>query len=316
MEWFPSSLLLMNAGNGNGNDANGEAANGQEAAGPRPVDVDGVLAGDTDALMSVAVDYGLPLIWAIVILIVSLIVGKILAGMAVNSMNRAKVDQTLGRFFGRIIYYLVLVIGLTFALSKFGINITTFAAVLAAAGFAIGMALSGTLSNFASGAMLLIFRPFRVGDVVSVAGITAKVNEIELFTTTFDTPDNRRIIIPNGAIYGGNIENISHHAERRVDVNVGVEYSADLDQTREVLGRAAESLKEKMVEGEGRGYAVVLLDLGDSSVNWVVRFWCKAPDFWAVKDALTRAVKRHLDEAGLGIPFPQMDVHLKGQSPS
>lgn len=268
------------------------------------------LGGDTDAMWTLAQDYLMPVVWALVILIAAVIVGKILAGMVQRTTDRAKVDPTLGRFFAKLVYYTVVILGVTFALGKFGVPITGFAAILAAAGFAVGMALSGTLSNFASGVMLLIFRPFKVGDVVNAAGVTAKVNEIELFTTTLDTPDNRRIIVPNGQIYGGTIENISFHTERRVDVAVGCDYNASLDDTRAILEKAAESLNEMMVQGEGRGYQIVLGDLGDSAVSWTVRFWCKAEDYWGVKEALTRAVKVHLDEAGIGIPFPQMDVHL------
>lgn len=273
-----------------------------------------LLSGDTGALMDLLkdYDYGLPVVWAIVTLVIALIVAKTIAGIIRRGCSRANVDKTLAGFFGKLVYYLVATVGVMFALGKFGINVTSFAAILAAAGFAVGMALSGTLANFAAGSMLLIFRPFKVGDVVNAAGITAKVHEIELFTTTFDTADNRRIIVPNGSIYGGTIENITYHPVRRVDVNVGCAYSADIDQTRAVLTGAAESLSEKNVQGEGRGFQVYLLELADSSVNWVVRFWTNTDDYWAVREALTRAVKTHLDEAGIGIPFPQMDVHLDG----
>jgi small conductance mechanosensitive channel len=271
------------------------------------------MEGDGEAVGQLFANYGLPVVWAVVILIAALFVGKIAAGMLRRSLGRAKVDETLGRFFAKVLFYVIVVFGVIFALSKFGIDVTAFAAVLAAAGFAVGMALSGTLSNFASGVMLLIFRPFKVGDVVNAAGITAKVHEIELFTTTFDTPDNRRIIVPNGGIYGGTIENITYHGERRVDVSVGCEYSADLAKTRETLGKAAESMSDRMLTGEGRGYQIVLIDLGDSSVNWTVRFWCKTADYWGVKEDLTAAVKQHLDDAGIGIPFPQMDVHVDGK---
>ena len=268
------------------------------------------VSGDTDAINALLMQYCLPLVWAIVIIVVTFIVAKMVSGMVRKAANKSKLDATLSGFFGKIVFYAILIIGGMFALSKFGIEVTSFAAILAAAGFAVGMAMAGTLSNFAAGTMLLVFRPFKVGDVVSAAGVTAKVNEIELFTTTLDTPDNRRIIVPNSQIYGGTIENISFHSERRVDVNVGVEYSADMDKTREVLSKAADTLAAKRIDGEGRGHVVYLLDLGDSSVNWVVRFWCNAADFWAVKEELTRAVKVELDAAGIGIPFPQMDVHL------
>jgi len=169
------------------------------------------------------------------------------------------------------------------------------------------MALSGTLGHFASGVMLLIFRPFKVGDVINAAGVIGKVYEIELFTTALDTPDNRRIIVPNGSIYGATIENISHHPTRRVDVAVGVDYSADIDKTREVLDAAARSVEGILSDPP---HAIVLGDLGDSAVNWTVRVWCNSADYWGIKEQLTRAVKQHLDQAGIGIPFPQMDVHL------
>ena len=270
-------------------------------------------SGDTDAMWELLQNYGLPVLWAVIILIAAMFAGKILSGMTRRALTRSKIEETLARFFGKLVYYVVLVFGVIFALSKFGIDVTAFAAILAAVGFAVGMALSGTLSNFAAGVMLLVFRPFKVGEVINAAGITAKVNEIELFTTTFDTFDNRRIIVPNGQIYGATIENITFHPERRVDVNVGVEYSADIDRTREVLEKAIDSLAEEyMIQGEGRGSQVMLVDLGDSSVNWVLRFWTRAADFWTVKEKLTRAAKMHLDEAGIGIPFPQMDVHLDG----
>ena len=272
--------------------------------------LDGAMQGDLSGAIDLFMEYGLPICGAIVILVVAFILGKIIARVVSRAAEKAKVDLTLSRFFGKMVYYLVLVVGVMIALGTVGIEVTSFAAILAAAGFAVGMALSGTLGNFAAGAMLLIFRPFKVGDVINAAGVTAKVDAIELFTTTLDTPDNRRIIVPNSSIYGGTIENITYHPERRCDVFVGVEYSADMDKTREVLTTAAESLDALNVKGEGRGFQVFLIDLGDSSVNWTVRFWTTDADFWIAKEQLTRAVKQHLDEAGIGIPFPQMDVHL------
>ncbi|MEM8781582.1 MAG: mechanosensitive ion channel domain-containing protein [Planctomycetota bacterium] len=274
---------------------------------------DGLMQGDVAASWPLIEKYVLPLAIAIVVLIVGIIISKIVAKMVGSMVRKAKVDETLARFFGKLVFYAGVILTLIVAAGRVGIETTGFAAVIAAAGFAVGMALSGTLSSFASGVMLLVFRPFKVGDVVNAAGITAKVNEIELFTTTLDTPDNRRIIVPNSAIYGGTIENISHHPERRCDVAVGVAYDADLDRTREVLEAAANSIADMRLDGEGRGHQIVLGDLGDSAVGWTVRFWCHAADYWGVKEALTRAVKQHLDEAGLGIPFPQMDVHVHQQ---
>ncbi len=197
------------------------------------------------------------------------------------------------------------------ALSLLGISVASFAAVVAAAGFAIGLAFQGTLSNFAAGVLLLVFRPFTVGDVINAAGVTAKVNQIDLFTTTLDTFDYRRIIVPNSQIAGDTIENVTHHDVRRCDVEVGVSYTAPLDETRAALTAAAEALGDQIVQGEGRGTQVVLTGLGDSAVTWVVRAWVRSDDFWRAKEQLIGDVKRRLDDAGIGIPFPQMDVHLK-----
>lgn len=265
--------------------------------------------GDFSAALHLIEKYVVPLASALALIIASYFVARFLARVVRKPIEK-HVDLTLGAFAGRLTFYLIMIFALLGVLGTFGVSVTSFAAVLAAAGFAIGMAFQGTLSNFASGVLLLVFRPYKVGDVINAAGITAKVTEIELFTTVLDTFDNRRIIVPNSQIAGGTIENVTYHTERRVDVAVGVDYAADLDKTRETLEAAARSLKEHLVEGEGRGYQVVLGDLGDSSVNWTVRFWTKADTFFVAKEGLTRAVKNHLDDAGIGIPFPQMDVHL------
>lgn len=271
--------------------------------------LEGLKNGNLEAAWPLIENYLIPAAGVLLGLIVAYMVAKFVARM-ISSPICKRVDETLGKFVGKMVYYAIMISVLIAVMGKFGLQVTSFAAILAAAGFAIGMAFQGTLGNFASGIMLLVFRPFKVGDVISAAGITAKVNEIDLFTTTFDTPDNRRIIVPNSAITAGTIENISHHSERRVDVHVGCDYSADLRQTREVLQQAAESLQNSMVIGEGRGYQIVLGTLGDSCINWTVRFWTRAENYWPVTEALTEAVKNHLDDAGIGIPFPQMDIHL------
>ena len=248
-----------------------------------------------------------------VMVLVLFLVGWVIAGwtgrLVRSACDKAKLDLTLGKFFAKMVRWVILLLVVLACLGAFGVETTSFAAVFAAAGFAVGMALQGSLSNFAAGVMLLIFRPFKVGDVVSVAGQTGKVDEIELFTTTLDTPDNRRLILPNSNVFGAVIENISYHEKRRADVNVGVEYSAQIDETRMVLLKAAMGVEGRLEQEEPK---IVLTGLGGSSVDWQVRVWCKREDFWAVKEATTRAVKLALDEAGIGIPFPQMDVHLDG----
>jgi len=266
-------------------------------------------SGDTEAIGVLVVDYLVPAGVFLLILIVAYFVGKFLGRLASTPVKN-KVDETLGTFVAKLVFWAIMVGAILGALQYVGIGIASFAAVIAAAGFAVGLAFQGTLSNFAAGVMVLVFRPFKVGQVVSVAGITAKVNEVDLFTTCFDTFDNRRIIVPNSEIFGSTIENVSHHAERRVDVAVGTAYSADLQATRAALQKAADSVGELIIPGEGRGTQVYLNALGDSAVSWAVRVWVPAAEYWAVKENLTAAVKNELDAAGIGIPFPQMDVHL------
>lgn len=271
---------------------------------------DGLLEGDLQAALPLVTSFVLPALVAVALLVGGAILAKIASGLVASAARKARIEETLVRFAAKLIFYAVFLLCVLTAMSYVGIPMTSFAAMIAAAGFAIGLALSGTLQNFAAGVMLLVFRPFKVGDVVNAAGLTAKVDAIELFTTTFDTFDNRRILVPNGEIYGSKIENVTFHAQRRVEVLVGVAYDADLDHTRAVLNAAADSIADMRVDGEGRGHQVFLDALGDSAVSWKVRFWTKKADFWPVHEALTRAVKMHLDDAGLSIPFPQMDIHL------
>ena len=274
--------------------------------------IDRATEGDLTGILALTEAYLLPAALVLLVLIVAYFLGKFLGRVTGGPVSR-RVDPTLGKFLQKLIFYAILVFALLGVLGYFGISVASFAAVLAAAGFAIGLAFQGTLANFAAGIMLLTFRPFRVGDVVKINGEMGVVDEIELFNTSIDTFDKRRVIMPNSDVFGNTIENVSHHPERRVDVNVGVAYDADLDKTREVLAAACETLKDKMIEGENRGYQVYLWELGDSSVNWIVRFWTAAENYWPIREQLTRAVKMQLDDAGLAIPFPQMDVHLDGK---
>jgi len=252
-------------------------------------------------------EHGPTVAGALVFLIVAWIVAGWVSALVRRGMERGRVDATLTRFTAKMASWAIRIIAVVSALGMFGVESTSFAALIGGAGLAVGLAFQGTLGSFAAGVMLLIFRPFKVGDVVTAAGVTAKVDEISLFTTTLDTPDNRRFIVPNGAIFGSTIENVTYHAHRRVDVAVGVEYAADIDATRAVLAKAIEGVEGVLADPAP---AVVLTGLGSSSVDWVVRAWAPTPDFFAVKERLTRSVKMHLDAADIGIPFPQMDVHL------
>lgn len=250
---------------------------------------------------------GWPVSKAIVLIVVVLLLAGWMRRLVTAASARAKVEITLARFFGNLAKYTILLLGGITILQTFGVQATSFAAVLAAVGFAIGMALSGTLSNVAAGVMLLIFRPFRVGDVVNAAGVVGVVDEIDLFTTTFDTFDKRRIIVPNGKIFGDTIENVTHHNVRRMEVGVGTEYRADVDRTRAVLEKVVASVEGGLQDPAPQ---VFLDGLGASSVDWKLRVWAEGAVFWDVRQRLVRDTKKALDEAGIGIPFPQRDVHI------
>ncbi|MCZ6837467.1 MAG: mechanosensitive ion channel [Planctomycetota bacterium] len=258
-----------------------------------------------------------PQLTTLMVVVVFLFFGWIssmwLARLTQRTLTKAKVDLTLTRFAGKAVKYAILLFVMLGCLSRFGIEMTSFAALIAACGFAIGLAFQGSLSNFAAGMMLLIFRPFKVGDFVDVGGQRGTVFEIGILATALDTSDNRRIIVPNSNVFGNIIENISFHDTRRVDVSVGVDYSADLDRTREVLADAIGLVDHILDEPESK---VALTGLGASSVDWVVRVWVDAADYWTVRENLLRAVKMSLDQAKIGIPYPQMDVHLSNMPAS
>ncbi len=229
------------------------------------------------------------------------------AGRYVGGIVSKKVDLTLGKFLTKAVRNLLMIVVAMGVLSYFDVDVTGLAAVLAAISFAIGMALQGTLGNFASGVMLLLFRPFKVEDYIVVADTEGTVEEIDLFTTRINTPDNRHVIVPNGEIFGSKLENYTRNDLRRVDVSVGAAYSADLDETRQALERAVMSVSESVVSPPPQVY---LDSLGASSVDWYLRVWCKPADYWGVREQLTAAAKTQLDIAGIGIPFPQMDIHV------
>nr|WP_315852700.1 mechanosensitive ion channel domain-containing protein [Allorhodopirellula solitaria] len=275
--------------------------------------------GDFSGIADYATTYLAPAVFSAGLGLFVIFIGYMIAKYLMRVISQPvcrRVDETLGKFIGKMVFYLIMLGVVGAVLSKLGAPLGGLAAMLAAAGFAIGLAFQGTLSNFAAGVLMLVFRPFKVGDFVTAASVSGKVNEIDLFTTTLDTPDNRRIIVPNSSIAGGTIENMTHHKHRRVEVLVGVDYGADLHVTRSALQQAIDQLAEHTVQGDDRGGAVVLAGLGDSAVQWKVRLWVLAKDYWPLNEALIAAVKTQLDAAGVSIPFPQMDVHVKSSSDS
>ncbi len=238
-------------------------------------------------------------------------------GRMVGGVVTQKIDVTLGKFLSKAVRnVLLLLVAMVVLEQRLGIQVAGFAAILAAAGFAIGMALQGTLGNFAAGVMLLVFRPFKVDDYIKVAGTEGKVEEIDLFTTRLNSSDNRHLIIPNAEVFGAKLENVSRNPIRRVDVNVGADYAADLDATRAALMRAVTKIDQVAAEqfaGDRPEPAVVLKELGASSVDWQLRVWCATKDYWGVREQLTAAAKQELDRANISIPFPQLDVNVVGK---
>ena len=224
-------------------------------------------------------------------------------------LTRAKVDQLLINFAVSILYWTLLLIVVIATLSALGIDTTALIALLGAAGIAVGIALQDSMKNFASGVLLVIFRPFNVDDFVEAGGTTGLVEEITLFTTQMRTPDNRSVIVPNGAIYADTITNYSARETRRVDMVFGIGYDDDMRKAQEIILDILKADERVLSEPEP---VVVLGELADSSVNFNVRPWCRNEDYWGVKADVTEKIKLAFDENGISIPYPQMDVHVNG----
>lgn len=252
--------------------------------------------------------YAFSLIMALVIFLVGKWLARKITNLLVAVLRKVKgMDETLIKFLENIVYYILMIVVILTALSELGVETTSFLAILGAAGLAIGLALKDSLGNFASGVMIILFKPFKVGDVVNAAGVTGSVSEVGIFNSVFITPDNQKIIIPNGAITSGSITNINAHTTRRVDLVVGIGYDDDIKKAKEVLNDIVSSNEKVLVD---RGITVAVSELADSSVNFVVRAWVNTPDYWDVKFGLTETVKLRFDEENISIPYPQQDLHL------
>ncbi len=252
--------------------------------------------------------YALSIMFALAIFVIGKFVARKATDIIIALMGKKKgMDETLLNFFSGLIYYALLVMVVLAALDQVGINTTSFLAILGAAGLAIGLALKDSLSNFASGVMLVFFKPFKIGDVVNAGGVTGKVIHIHLFNTEFTTPDNQKILVPNSAITSGAITNINAHNKRRVDLVIGIGYDDDIKKAKNILNSIVEEHEKVLIKD---GITVAVSELADSSVNFVVRAWVKTPDYWDVKFFLTEEIKLRFDKEGISIPYPQTDVHL------
>jgi small conductance mechanosensitive channel len=251
--------------------------------------------------------YGLKVISALVILILGRWVALGVAKIIKRVMIKSKVDETLVSFVRNLSYILLLAFVVIAALNQLGIQTTSFIAILGAAGLAIGLALQGALANFAAGVLMIIFKPFKIGDFIDGAGATGTVEKIEIFTTQLKTPDNKTIIIPNAKITGDNITNFTAKGTRRVDLVFGIGYGDDIDKARDIIKEIIKQDARAMKEPEP---VIVVSELGDSSVNFTVRVWTSSDDYWSFYFDTIERVKKQFDAKGISIPFPQRDVHL------
>jgi small conductance mechanosensitive channel len=258
-------------------------------------------------IQTTGVDFGINLITAIVIFFVGKwVVNLVVKGM-LKAMQKSEVDTTLRRFVANLARMLLMLFVIIAAIGALGVKTASLVALLGAAGLAVGLALQGSLSNFAAGVLIVLFRPYKVGDWIEGGGVSGSVEEVQILTTVLKTGDNKRVIIPNSQIMGTTITNYSANDTRRVDLVVGVSYSDDLDKVRKEL--------QDLVAADDRilddpAVTIAVSELADSSVNFVLRPWVKTADYWGVYFGLTEAVKKRFDEVGISIPFPQQDVYV------
>jgi len=289
------------------------ADNGETAA-AEALDVSEIIPTNLDQVSQLWVQvqdivtvWGLKVVAAIAIFIIGRWVAKGVRSGVRRMMAKADTDPIIIGFVGSITYIALLAFVIIAALGQLGIQTTSFIAILGAAGLAIGLALQGSLANFAAGFLMIIFRPFKVGDFIEGAGVAGVVEAMQIFTTTLKTGDNKTIIVPNAKLSGDNIVNYSTKETRRVDMTVGVAYDANLSKVRDVL--------KDIISKESRVHAdpeplIVVGELADNSVNFIVRVWTNTGDYWGVKFDMTETIKNRFDDEGIGIPFPQRDIHI------
>jgi small conductance mechanosensitive channel len=253
------------------------------------------------------VDWGIKIAVAIAIFIIGKIIVRIIANILQAALRKGKTDEMLVKFLGNITYGILLVAVVLAAVDTLGVNVTSLMAILGAAGLAVGLALKDSLGNFAAGVMIIIFRPFKIGDFINAGGAAGVVDEIGLFATLMHTGDNQRIIVPNSAILGGNITNVSALETRRVDLVFGIGYEDNIGQARDIIMAVMEA-DERILKDPAP--AVAVGELADSSVNLNVRPWVNSGDYWPVRADLLENIKVKFDEAGISIPYPQQDVYM------
>lgn len=251
--------------------------------------------------------YGVKIIVALGIFLIGKSLAKCIAAFVERRMTASSVDVTISKFVKNILYYILMVVIIIAALGQVGIQTASFVAIVGAAGLAVGLALQGSLSNFAAGVLLILFRPIKVGDFAEVAGVAGSISEISIFATTVLTGDNKTITVSNAAVMGGNIINYSTQPTRRVDLVVGVSYDANIQQVKTELQALADADARILKDP---GVTIGVSELADSSVNLVFRPWVKSADYWGVTFDLNEKIKNRFDEVGIGIPYPTMDLNV------
>jgi small conductance mechanosensitive channel len=255
--------------------------------------------------------YGLSLIAGIIIFVVGKWLSKWLSGVVEKILSKTNVDPTLTKFAKNCVYSVMMIFVILAALSKIGIQTTSFIAVIGAAGLAVGMALQGSLANFAAGILIVFFRPYKVDDFISAGGISGTVKEVQIFNTVLATPDNVRVIIPNAQVTSGSISNFSHNPTRRIDLVASISYGDDIAKAKQVLKSVLEQDSRVLKDPS---FKVAVSEMGESSVNLIVRPWVNASEYWDVRFDLVEKIKLALEANGLNIPFPQRDIHIISQT--
>ena len=258
-------------------------------------------------LNTYVIPWGTKIVMALLVFIIGRLIAKLLTSAMQQVMTKGKVDKMLVTFLGNIVYTALLAVVVLAALEKLGVNTTSAMAILGAAGLAVGLALKDSLSSFAAGVMLIIFRPFRLGDLVEAGGQTGVVEEIRIFHSVLKTGDNREITMPNAQIYSGTIINYSARENRRIDMVIGIGYGDDIKRARDLIHQV---LAADPTVLKDPAPTVMLLELGASSVDFAVRPWVRTADYWTTRAALLEAIKNAFDQGGISIPYPQRDIHL------
>ena len=261
-----------------------------------------------DKLIEFGSEYGLKLLGAIALWVIGSWVIKRINKLLIKAMDKVEYDESLEKFITSIIIGTLKILLIVIILGNLGVETTSFAALLAAGGLAIGLSLQGSLSNFAGGVLILVLKPYKTGDFIETQGEMGTVKEIKIFTTMINTMDNKEVIIPNGALSNGNITNYSSEKYRRIDLVIGVSYNSDIKQTKDLLLKVLTD-NEKVIKEPAP--QILLGELADSSVNFYVRPWVHSPEYWDVYFEVMESCKIELDKAGIEIPFPQMDIHKK-----